>query len=430
MDPVRRRITDILLQLLKLRAASAARSFFMHILYKDNVKKGVKNFHVFRPPNTTSNILNNFGCFNTRTMPRNLALGIAFAFLFSLISCNKEAESPDYAGPETISIEVGFEEPGQEDGAQDSKTYVYSNTYVWWSSAEVDKYIYVFDTEGRKNVFSSTSTSTGPVKTFTGSITSGSDIKAILWSGKLPADDTSALTDNPGQDDPGNQDPEGGSFGAGNENIGQGSTIEFKTKVPGSPTGRYIAGSSLKVVNPQQIDYSYSFATDANIAVALGGNKKLKSVFGFMKFSIPSGADGSAAIKSITISADELLSGPIAIDCNQSEPVATVLPGGSNSLTVITRWNTSGGGYYAPGTYFAVLPAGTYHNMKVTISPFANDGRSQDAATGSAVSSPTSATSPAPGPPQPSRDSYSTPTSLPRSLTLPESFPISSAATL
>ena len=315
-------------------------------------------------------------------MSRHTVLGIVIATLFSLVSCSKEAETPEYAGPETISIEVGFEEPGQEADTPDTKTYVYGNSYVWWSSAEIDKYIYVFDTEGQKNVFSSTSSSTGPVKTFTGNLTAGSGIKMILWSGKLPADDTSKLTDNPSQDDPGNTDDQGGSVGAGNQNIGQGGSITLETKASGSSIGQYLAGSSLRVVNPQQIDYSYSFATDANISVAQAGNKKLKSVFGFMKFSIPAGADGSAAIKSITISADELLSGAVAIDCSQSEPVATVLPGGSNSLTVITRWNTSGGGYYAPGTYFAVLPAGTYHNMKVTINPFASDGRSQDAATG------------------------------------------------
>ena len=311
-------------------------------------------------------------------MPRKLTLGIAFAFLFSFVSCTKEAESPEYAGPETISISVGFEEPGQEADTPDTKTYVYDKKEVNWSTAEIDKYIYVFDTKGNKNVFTRTTSTEGRIKTFKGSLSEGSELKYILWSGKLPADDTSVLGDGSGQ---GSQSTSEGSVSTGTENIGQGGMMEFVTK-SGSSSSDLISGSSLQVANPQQIEYSYSFATNANIAVAYAGEKKLKSVFGYIRYSVPALSDGSAAIKSITISADEYVAGNITIDCSQSEPIATVTSNGSNSLSVITYWNTNSGGYYAPGTYYAVLPVGTYHNMKITITPFAGSGRSKDAATG------------------------------------------------
>lgn len=314
-------------------------------------------------------------------MPRFSAIGIAFAFLFSFVSCNKEAVTPESADPQTVSITVGFEEQGTDSGTPDSKTYIYSGNYVWWSSAEIDKYIYVFDSTGAKNVFSSTSSSTGPVRTFSGTLTEGSEIKLILWSGKMPDDDTSVLGGEPSQGEPEDPETPGNSVGTGNESIGQGGTMEFATKASDSSSNEYLSGSSLKVVNPQQASYANSFATDANIAVALPGTKKLKSVFGFIRYGIPTMADGSAAIKSIKISADEPVAGNISIDFSADEPVATIVSNGS-ALTVNTRWNANGSGSYASGTYYAALPAGTYHNMKITITPFLESGLTQDAAGG------------------------------------------------
>ena len=65
--------------------------------------------------------------------------------------------------------------------------------------------------------------------------------------------------------------------------------------------------------------------------------------------------------------------------------MAAIVSEGSKNLTVNTPWTTKSGGYYEPGTFYAVLPAGTYHNMKVTITPFAGSACSQDAETSAPI---------------------------------------------
>lgn len=307
-------------------------------------------------------------------MPRTATLLFsAFAFLTLLASCQQELDTPENADMETMTITVGFEEPQTEAGSSGSKTYVTGDTQVRWSSLDIDKYIYVFDTKGKKNVFSSKATSASLTRSFTGSISQGSSVRLILWSGKLPDDDNSTISE---------ADVPEESLGTGNESIGQGGTISFVTKASDNVNHTYITGSSLTVANPQQISHTNSFAPNANIAVMRPGDGALKSVFGYLRYIIPIGSDGSATIKSITITADEDIAGEISIDCSQQNPVASIVANGSKSITVNTRWQTKDGGYYEPGTLYAVLPEGVYHNMKVTITPFAGSARTQNAATG------------------------------------------------
>lgn len=267
---------------------------------------------------------------------------LALAVL-AVISCGKETDvdAPCRSGELTIS--AGFETPGSPD--PDTKTFVYNGSQIRWGNAAADKVIYVFDTHGAKNTFNSTSVSAGSRRSFAGSISEGSEMDLILWTGKTPDNDCSELS--------------------------------------GSPA--VLSGPSLEVVNPQQIEYSNSFATDANIAVMHYGEEKLKSVFGYIRYTVPAWPDGSATIKSITITADEDLAGRVEIDCSGTDPVARIVSGGTKSLTVNTAWTTKNGGYYEPGTLYAVLPAGTYHNMKVSITPFAGSSASRDAATSAPI---------------------------------------------
>ena len=306
-------------------------------------------------------------------MTRTTATSIAVALiLISSASCEREYGYAGAEGTELITVTAGFEEPRPESDAPDSKTYVASNTQIRWSSSELDKVLYVFDSNGGKNVFTSTESSASATRSFTGTLPEGTSAKLILWSGRFAEEDKSTLVETSVPED---------IIGAGNEPIGEGGTIEFKSS--GAVTHTYLTGSSLSLVNPQQISNTNSFALDANIAVMRPGDKTLKSVFGYLRYRIPVGADGlSATIKSVTISADENLSGRVKIDCTLPAPVASIVSNGSKSLTVQTRWRTDNGGYYEPGTLYAVLPEGTYHNMKVTITPFAGSARTRDAATG------------------------------------------------
>ena len=291
-------------------------------------------------------------------------------------SCVQEISTEVPFASGEITLTAGFEEPADETGGALTRTYVMNGTQVRWSPSDVDKVLYVFDTKGVKNVFTSLTLNAGSIRRFSGTISPDSEIALILWSGKKAEDDESALSETSSTNE---------NIGAGTEPIGPGGTIPFQTRSSSTVTHRVLSGPSLRVVNPQQIEYSNSFATDANIAVMRPGEEKLKSVFGYIRYTIPAGKDGSATIKSITFSADEDLAGQVEIDCSGDAPVAKIVSDGSKALTVNTPWTTKENGYYEAGTFYAVLPAGTYHNMKVTVTPFAGSAREQDAETGTPI---------------------------------------------
>ena len=284
------------------------------------------------------------------------SLLICSAFLLSLFACTNYIPTDEPDG--RIVITAGFEDMGEQEAGQ--KTYVAGGTQIRWSSAETDKVLYVFDTKGVKNVFTSTQTGESVTRAFTGSISDGSEVQWVLWSGKLASEDQSIICDESSTTD---------SFGAGNESIGAGGTIQFETKT-GSSSRIVIGGSSLRVVNPQNISYPNSFAQDANIAVKKAGEGVLRSALGFIRFTVPAGNDGYGTIKSVTFSADEYLAGELQIDCNGDEPETRIVADGSRSLTVNTHFDGNG---YEAGAFYAVLPAGTYHHLTLTVTPVEGD---------------------------------------------------------
>ena len=284
------------------------------------------------------------------------------ALLLLLFSCSQGINEEAPAIP--LVINTGFE--SMTDLAGNGKTSV-AGSQIRWTSAAQDKVLYVFDSKGVKNVFTSSESAESATRYFSGTISNGSEVQWILWSGKVAAEDQSQIIQEGSTTD---------SFGAGNESIGSGGTIQFETK-SGSHT--VFAGSSLRVVNPQNISSTNSFAQDANITVMKPGDAALRSAFGFIRFTIPAGEGGHATIKSVTFSADENLAGEIQIDYTGDEPETRIVADGSRTLTVNTRFNGSG---YEAGTLYAVLPAGTYHHLTLTVTPFAGDATTQDAATG------------------------------------------------
>lgn len=264
-----------------------------------------------------------------------LALGV-----FSCTRVDADLRAPE---GDVITLSVGQEEPGSvsETGtaSSDTRTYVQGSKIQWSSSNSFDKVLFVFDTKGVKNKFTSTSSKAEAVRSFSGTISEGSKIKYVLWSGKSASSDQSSLD------------------------------------------GNIIGGTNLAVPSTQAITNTSSFAPSSNISVMKPGDNKLRNVMGYLRYTIPADANGCATIKSVKFEAEEDLVGNIQIDYSGSDPVATIVSGGSKSVTVTTRYQSKIPGY-EPGNLYAVVAPGVYHNMKITVTPFAVSASSQDAAAG------------------------------------------------
>lgn len=307
-------------------------------------------------------------------MKRYTVTAIVLAVL-ALVSCRVEDlprepavdEIPVETTPDgQIVITAGF-----ESWSNDTKTHVSGGTKILWSSG--DNAIFVFDSKAGKNKFTSEETGPKETRSFTGTITDGSTIDYILWTGRGKNDtDNSAISLSPGGPLTG-EDPT-----AGNE----GTVVEWdQTKATAPLTKEIFSGSTLAVVNPQNISTTNTFASNANIAIMKRGDTALRSVFGYIRFTVPKGSDGNSAIKCVEFIADEYLSGLVRIDYSGDEPAATITGEGNNTLRVNMRWN-AGTSRYEDGTLFAVLPAGTYTNFRIRVTPFADGASTQDAATG------------------------------------------------
>ena len=259
-------------------------------------------------------------------MNSKFILSCLSAALVSLTSCVEEPVFTPVAENQMI-LSVGFENrvPVDSPLAVDSKTFLSGEKSVDWGSPSQDKVIYVFDSKGAKNVFNAVEPiSNGPTRSFAGTISEGSEISYVIWTGAAASSDQCSL--------------ENGVF----------------------------SGSTLKLKNPQNVNNSKSFDNLANIAVMKPGDDALRNVFGYIKYTIPTVEGGTAgAIKSVTFSADEPLAGMVQIDYTGDVPVATIVDdAASTSLTVNTRAKN---GELEAGNLYAVLPAGTYTNFNINI---------------------------------------------------------------
>lgn len=256
-----------------------------------------------------------------------------------LASCHVE-EAPESGSQEQkqeISITAGFESQFPEQ----SKTYI-SGSKIYWGDG--DNAICVFDSKNGKNRFTSSESGESLTRTFTGSITSGSEVDYVLWTGKSSSEtDDSSLARN--------------SRGLSNQNVeagNDGGVVDWDyTK--GIPLTRDVfSGSSLAVLNPQTADQANSFSSKANIAIMKKGDTVFRNVFGYIRFTVPEG------ISSVAFKANENMAGNIQIDYTEKEPVVAIVSEGSNTLTV----NVS-----EAGTFYAVIPPGTYTSLKIVITP-------------------------------------------------------------
>ena len=264
-------------------------------------------------------------------MKKMLILSCLSLAVMSVMSCNKEPDVAPVPGKQ-ITLSVGFEDQTSADAPQSAatKTYLQNEKTVQWGSTSQDKVIYVFDSNGAKNVFDAVGPlddseepklKNGPQREFQGSISEGSEINYVIWTGFAANQDQCTLSN--------------GVF----------------------------SGTTLKVENPQTVSNANSFDNTSNIAVMKPGDTALRNVFGYIKYTVPALADGSGAIKSVTFSAAESLAGNVQIDYAGNDPVATLVGSGS-SLTVNTRVRNS---IIEAGTYYAVLPAGTYTNFNIKV---------------------------------------------------------------
>ena len=280
----------------------------------------------------------------------------------------QEEEAPIENGADgQIVITAGFEQQLPAGTKADSKTYVVGGSEIRWTSGDQDKFVWVFDSKGNKNVFKSTSTSPEPVRTFTGNVTSGSMPKYVFYSAKTNDNKDIVLKET--------------AAGIGSETITSGGTASLVTKADLATSQVRFTGTSLSLTSDQNITLANSFISDGNISVMKEGDECLKSVFGYLRYRIPVSPEGNyATIKSIKIKADENLAGQVDVDYSGDEPIAYVVANGSKTITVTTRWQPKTPAY-EPGIYFAILPVGTYHNMSIEITTFAEAATSQNAKT-------------------------------------------------
>ena len=237
-------------------------------------------------------------------------------------SCVKDSQ-PDLqnvSGKE-ITLSLGFEEQTSimNPNAVQTKTYLNSKRQMLWGTSAGDKVIYVFDTKGNKNGFdgSEGAAANQLTRTFKGTISPDSEVDYVIWTGQTT--DECVLNN--------------GVF----------------------------SGTTLKVLDYQKIDNANSFAQTANVAVMKPGDKVLRNVFGYIQYILPEG------IESVTFTAAENLAGLVEIDYSGENPTATLLDNGaSKSILVKTKYKNN---IYEAGTYYAVLPAGTYTNFTITVKP-------------------------------------------------------------
>ena len=149
-----------------------------------------------------------------------------------------------------LTLDLGLEE--WSNSYTGAKTYLAGNS-VMWSAESIDKSLLAFDTEGGKNVFTSSSTVSEAVRSFSGTVTDGSSIRYALWTGKGADDNDVTLS------------------------------------------GNVLSGPSLAINNPQNIDVTGSFSLSSNIAVMKPGDSKIRNALGYIKYIIPAGEDGHAA---------------------------------------------------------------------------------------------------------------------------------------
>ena len=249
------------------------------------------------------------------------------AALVASVSCNKEQSFIPSSGK---TITVGF-----EDRSVDTKTFVKDAAAgtVWWGASEVDTVIYVFDDACKKYAFVSKSRTPEAARSFSCS-TWPADAQQgfVVWSGKLETGSNADAT---------------------------------------AVDGDIISGLTLP--STQYNDHASSFAYNCNVAVMKPGDSKLRSAFGFIRYTVPE-KDGYATIKNVKIEADEFLAGPVQIDYSGAEPVTTIVGTGQKVVSADINFNEG----YEAGSYFMTVAPGTYHNLKITITPFAdNADRSQ-----------------------------------------------------
>ena len=228
----------------------------------------------------------------------------------------------------TLSVKYNDIESGDNSLTIDTKTLVKYEKVIQWGSIPEDKVIYVFDSKGIKNAFNSTSgVAIERTRKFTGSISEGSEIMGVIWTGHVPTQDQCSF-DN-------------GVF----------------------------RGQTLKVKNPQIINNGMSLDNTANIAVMKSDANVLVNVFGYLKYTVPE-IDGAGTVKSVTFSADQPLSGEVQIDYTGDEPLAEIVDDEAcKTLTVNAKDENATLG---PGDVYAILPVGTYTNFNIKVT-FADD---------------------------------------------------------
>lgn len=296
-------------------------------------------------------------------MTNHILIGITAVLAIPLIACTREERQPEAPSGDSITLSLGFEQPTSTGPSAETKTYVLSDGHtVSWASTNnsgggIEGRVYVFDSMGGKSTFNcgNKKRDAETVRPFSGTITEGSTVKYILWHG---FSDNSILTETPQT-----------SFGT--DTVTAGGSASLITKSDLTHMKATFSGSCLTLPAEQSINNYHSFDNRCNFTVMREGDNCLKSVFGYIRYVIPtSRIDKKGTVKRIVLKADEYVAGQVELDYSGAEPIASVVAGGSKTLTVNSRWQTNnnkGPWYYEDGQHFAVLPVGKYHNVELKI---------------------------------------------------------------
>ena len=258
---------------------------------------------------------------------------IAITFL-AAAACVKEQPRTG----QSLTIRAGFEQP-------EVKTYLKndeSGAIMWSGTAANDKVVYAFTSTGEKFPFTSTSETSEPTRSFTCANWPGGKWTYAIWTGVTADRDSCELCN--------------GIF----------------------------TGNTLQLSDSQTMHNSASFNHSGNISVMKPTDAAFRNVFGYLRFTLPTypNLQSCSAIKSVQFTADENVAGDVHIDYSGADPVATIIDNANASKSITLNARLKGSDGYEAGIVYMILPPGTYHNARLTLTPFTSEPLTANATTG------------------------------------------------
>lgn len=294
----------------------------------------------------------------------------AFSFftiaILLVVSCSKYPQEQFV----TKTLELGFEDQtsvdDQETDSPDTKIYLKNNSTVAWSTATTgagDFHIQVFDSDNVVHRFDAI----------------GPDPKTVYDKKGNPLTQVGAAnirsfscTEWPAP----NNTPKALKLVVWTSKKANGDlSLDNDLIVKGGGT----SSSSLYLKSEQAPNMTHSFDNAVNFSVKKPEDSQLLSSVGFLRLDIPAFKAGTAdedkscaGLKTVKITANEFIAGPVKIDCSGTKPKAIVDDEAldaykSKSITLTVRAKSN---VYETGYIYITMPPGTYTGVSLELTPF------------------------------------------------------------